>query len=163
MNEGAIERLALLAGLERTARNFYLSLASWASVAGYEGSSNYFLNSSREEAEHETKVLMLAAEYLDEILDVREARIEAGQAQEASTLLDAFVTVLAFEQSVTKAYSDSIELVGDQALTTFFYEMLEGQVESVKQVRGLVRLLTNAGSDPAAINLADKRIGELAQ
>ena len=84
--------------MEANASSYYLSVASWCNVNGYEGAANFFRNHSNEEREHMLKIV----DYLNELkINVTIPQIEKPP-QNMNSLEQICKTALQNEQNVAQ-------------------------------------------------------------
>lgn len=160
MNPELLELIAAQTGREQLASHTYKSLALWCAAAGFAGSQGFFEATAKEEIEHRDKQLAFLNDYCDSLPPVPAATEELLQ---PSTLLDAFIAALTLEIEVTAALrgiSAKADELGAHEVEAFYVWFLNEQIDSVSTLRTIVRQLTFAGDNPAAVLAIDALIGE---
>lgn len=148
-------------GLEAFASSYYLSVASWCDLQGFEGAAEFFFAQSDEERQHMLKVLHF----------VNEAGGEARVPQidqppyEFHSLKQAFEDSLAHEVRVTKAIHALTDLcLSEKDFTTFSFLQwfINEQHEEENLFRTIIDKIHLAGDDERGLFFVDKELKSLA-
>jgi ferritin len=142
-------------GLEASASNSYLAMASWCEVTGYEGAASYFYAQSDEERIHMLKFV----HYLNDMGAT--ATIPATKSPGASykSLEILIKTALKNEQAVTAAIHKMVEISQkdkDHSTYAFLEWFVNEQVQEETKFETLLQKFDLIGRDKLAINEIDK-------
>ena len=158
MDEKLLAALNRQIGVELGAEATYKSARYWADAAGWKGLSKWSKRAHK--SEHDD-----AAEIMDAIVDSGEfPSIPAVAAPESKFTGLADVLNYAAELEVTnlgniQALHDLAVKVGDVVVTVFLEGMLIEQRESVTETAKWAKKGQAAGTDPAALELLDRKLG----
>ncbi|MDH3611434.1 MAG: ferritin [Nitrosopumilus sp.] len=142
-------------GLEASASNSYLAMASWCEVTGYEGAASYFYAQSDEERTHMLKIV----HYLNDMganATIPATKAPATTYKSLETILK---TALKNEQLVTKAIHKMVELSQkdkDHSTYAFLEWFVNEQVQEETKFETLLQKFDLIGRDKLAINEIDK-------
>ncbi len=142
-------------GLEASASNNYLAMASWCEVTGYEGAASYFYAQSDEERTHMLKIV----HFLNDMGAT--ATIPATKAPDTSykSLANLIKTALKNEQTVTAAIHKMVEISQkdkDHSTYAFLEWFVNEQVQEETKFETLLQKFDLVGRDKLAINEIDK-------
>lgn len=146
--------------MEAYASNYYLSMATWCEVTGYEGSAKLLYEQAEEERAHMIKII----HYLN---DVGTSSVIPAVKQPPSTFktLEAiFKTALDNERSVTTSFNKMVELSQkdkDHATFTFLQWFVTEQIEEEKKMEDILQKFDLLGRDKIAVYEVDKIIGAM--
>ena len=141
--------------MEASASNYYLAMASWCEITGYEGSASFMYQHSDEERLHMLKII----HYLNEA--GISAVIPAVKQPPASpkTLESVFKTALKNEQAVTKSINKMVEMAQkdkDHSTFSFLQWFVNEQIEEEKTFETILQKFDLLGRDKLAIYEIDK-------
>ncbi len=148
-------------GLEGFASNYYLSVASWCDLHGFEGGAAFFFAQSDEERQHMLKVLHYVNEAGGEAIV---PKLDAPQ-HEFSSLKQIFEDALAHEVRVTKAIHALTDLcLSEKDFTTFSFLQwfINEQHEEENLFRTILDKIHLAGDDERGLFFVDKELKSLA-
>jgi len=142
-------------GLEADASNYYLAMASWCEVTGYEGAASYFFSQSEEERTHMLKII----HYLNDM--GAKSTIPATKAPSTSfkSLEGLIKSALKNEQAVTAAIHKMVEISQkdkDHSTYAFLEWFVNEQVQEETKFETLLQKFDLIGRDKLAINEIDK-------
>ena len=153
MSKALNEQIAM----EADASNYYLSMASWCEIAGYEGGASFFYQHSDEEKQHMLKII----HYLNE-LGVSAVIPQIKQPPKKFTSLESICkTALKNEQAVTKSIHKMAELAQkekDHSTYNFLQWFVNEQIEEEKTFETLLQKFDLIGRDKLAIYEIDKSL-----
>lgn len=141
--------------MEANASSYYLSVASWCKVNGYEGAACFFRGHSSEERAHMLKII----QYLNEM------RIHAvlpqitAPPQDMQSLEQICKTALENEKNVTKSIDKIINAAqkeNDHRTTTFLEWFVTEQVEEEDLFERVLQKFDVIGRDKLALHEIDK-------
>jgi len=146
--------------MEASASNYYLAMASWCEITGYEGSASFMYQHADEERIHMLKII----HYLNEA--GIPAVIPAVKQPPASpkTLESVFKTALKNEQAVTKSINKMVEIAQkdkDHSTFSFLQWFVNEQIEEEKTFETILQKFDLLGRDKLAIYEIDKTIGSM--
>lgn len=146
--------------MEAYASNYYLSMASWCEVTGYDGSAKLLYDQANEERMHMIKII----QYLNDI--GVGATIPAVKQPPTSfkTLESIFKTALKNEQAVTESFDKMVDLAQkdkDHATFTFLQWFVNEQVEEEKKMETILQKFDLLGRDKIGVYEVDKIIGAM--
>ena len=146
--------------MEASASNYYLAMASWCEITGYEGSASFMYQHSDEERLHMLKII----HYLNEA--GISAVIPAVKQPPASpkTLESVFKTALKNEQAVTKSISKMVEIAQkdkDHSTFSFLQWFVNEQIEEEKTFETILQKFDLLGRDKLAVYEIDKTMGSM--
>ncbi len=146
--------------MEASASNYYLAMASWCEITGYEGSASFMYQHSDEERLHMLKII----HYLNEA--GIPAAIPAVKQPPASpkTLESVFKTALKNEQAVTKSISKMVEIAQkdkDHSTFSFLQWFVNEQIEEEKTFETILQKFDLLGRDKLAVYEIDKTMGSM--
>ena len=146
--------------MEANASNYYLSIASWCKVSGYEGAACFFRNQSAEEREHMLKII----QYLNE-LKIHVVIPQTEQpAQKMESLEQVCKTALQNEQNVTKSIDkiiDTAQKEKDHRTDNFLEWFVKEQIEEEDLFNTIVQKFDIIGRDKLALYEIDKILDNL--
>lgn len=146
--------------MEANASNYYLSVASWCEITGYDGSSKFFYDQADEERQHMLKFV----HYLNDI-GVTAIIPQVKQPPKTFKSLESiFKAALSNEQAVTKAIHKMTELAqkeSDHSTFTFLQWFVNEQVEEEKLFETILQKFDLIGRDKLAINEIDKSLSSI--
>jgi len=146
--------------MEAYASNYYLSMASWCEVTGYEGASTFFYNQSDEERTHMLKII----HYLNGLGIPAETPSVKQPPKNIKSLESALKIALKNEQTVTKAIHKMAEMAQkekDHSTFTFLQWFVNEQVQEETKFETLLQKFNLIGRDKLAINEIDKAMGSM--
>lgn len=146
--------------MEASASNYYLAMASWCEITGYEGSASFMYQHSDEERLHMLKII----HYLNEA--GISAVIPAVKQPPASpkTLELVFKTALKNEHAVTKSINKMVEMAQkdkDHSTFSFLQWFVNEQIEEEKTFETILQKFDLLGRDKLAIYEIDKTIASM--
>jgi len=146
--------------MEASASNYYLAMASWCEITGYEGSASFMYQHTDEERLHMLKII----HYLNEA--GIPAVIPAVKQPPASpkTLESVFKTALKNEQAVTKSINKMVEMAQkdkDHSTFSFLQWFVNEQIEEEKTFETILQKFDLLGRDKLAIYEIDKTMGSM--
>lgn len=148
--------------LESYASNYYLAMASWCEVTGYEGSSLFFYTQSDEERTHMKKIMT----YLNG-LGIQSIVPQVNQPPKSFKSLETIIkTALENEQKVTEAIHKMTDLAQkqkDHSTYAFLQWFVNEQVQEETKFETILQKFELIGRDKLAINEIDKSLGAMAQ
>ena len=146
--------------MESNASNYYLSVASWCKVTGYEGAACFFRNHSAEEREHMLKII----QYLNE-LKIHAVIPQTEQPpQKMESLEQVCKTALQNEQNVTKSIDKIIDVAQkqkDHRTDTFLEWFVNEQIQEEDLFETIVQKFDIIGRDKIALHEIDKILDNL--
>lgn len=146
--------------MEGYASSYYLSMASWCEVTGYEGSAKFLYRQSEEERTHMIKIM----QYLNDVgvgATVPSIKQPPGSFK---TLESIFTTSLKNEQAVTASFDKMVELAQkdrDHATFSFLQWFVNEQILEEKTMETILQKFALLGTDKIAVYEADKAIGAM--
>ncbi len=146
--------------MEASASNYYLAMASWCEITGYEGSASFMYQHTDEERLHMLKII----HYLNEA--GISAVIPAVKQPPASpkTLESVFKTALKNEQAVTKSINKMVEMAQkdkDHSTFSFLQWFVNEQIEEEKTFETILQKFDLLGRDKLAIYEIDKTMASI--
>ncbi|MCR4426384.1 MAG: ferritin [Firmicutes bacterium] len=145
--------------VENVSAQLYLAMSSYFGKIGLSGMENWLRLQYKEERGHAEKLI-------DHVVD-RDGTVRLlpipEQPSSFGTPLDAFQNVLRHEQYVTEQYREAYGIVtreNDLESLPIILDFLREQVEEEAQADVIVDRLRISGSDPAAILLIDRELGQ---
>lgn len=148
--------------LEGYASAFYLSMASWMDVEGFDGTAAFLYKQSDEERQHMLKILHFIN---DNDGHGTVAKIEQPPKQ-FKDYHNCFKIILEQEQSVTASIHELVNLAlkeKDHAANNFLQWYVNEQMEEEKQVKTILNKLKIIGKDGSGLFLLDNELGKMAQ
>ena len=147
-------------GMEAYASNYYLAMASWCELAGYEGSASMLYRQADEERAHMNKIVR----YLNMI--GAGAAIPAVKQPPAAfkDLESVFKAALKSEQAVTASFNSMAAVAqkdGDHAAFAFLQWFVTEQVEEEALMETILQKFDLLGRDKIGIYEADRFVGRL--
>ena len=141
--------------MEADASNKYLSMASWAEHAGYDGAAAYLYNQTEEERQHMLKIV-----HFMNGMGVR-AEIPAAAKPDASfkSLEAALKAALKSEQTVTAAVAKLVEEAArckNHHVYAFMQWFVTEQAEEEEKFEAVLQKFDLIGRDKIAVNEIDK-------
>jgi len=142
-------------GLEANASNYYLAMASWCEVTGYEGAASYFYSQSDEERTHMLKIV----HYLNDMGATAMIPATKAPATAFKSLEGLIKSALKNEQAVTVAIHKMVEISQkdkDHSTYAFLEWFVNEQVQEETKFETLLQKFDLIGRDKLAINEIDK-------
>jgi len=142
-------------GMEASASNSYLAMASWCEVTGYEGAASYFYSQSDEERAHMLKII----HYLNDMGANSVIPATKSPASSYKSLENLIKTALKNEQTVTAAIHKMVEITQkekDHSTYAFLEWFVNEQVQEETKFETLLQKFDLIGRDKLAINEIDK-------
>ena len=146
--------------MEAYASNYYLSMASWCELTGYDGSAKQLYLQADEERMHMQKII----QYLNEIGVGATVPAVKQPPSSFKTLESIFKTALKNEQAVTASFNKMVDLAQkdkDHATFTFLQWFVNEQVEEEKKMETILQKFDLLGRDKIAVYEVDKIIGSM--
>lgn len=147
--------------MEGYASNYYLAMASWCEMTGYEGSASLFYQQSDEERQHMLKII----HYLND-LGVSAVIPQIKQPPKLFKSLESICkTALKNEQNVTESIHKMTEIAQkekDHSTFTFLQWFVNEQIEEEKKFETILQKFNLIGRDKIAINEIDKILSSMA-
>ena len=147
--------------MEAYASNYYLSMASWCEVTGYDGSAKLLYQQGDEERMHMIKII----QYLNDIGVGATIPSVKQPPSSFKSLESIFKTALKNEQAVTASFDKMVELAQkdkDHATFTFLQWFVNEQVEEEKKMETILQKFDLLGRDKIGVYEVDKIIGQMA-
>ncbi len=146
--------------MEGFASSYYLSMASWAEITGYDGAANFFYLQADEERQHMLKIV----HFLNG-LGV-EATIPAIKQPPKSfqSFESLFKIALKNEQAVTNAIHKMVEIAQkekDHSSFDFLQWFVKEQVQEETKFEAILQKFNLIGRDKLAINEIDKSLASM--
>jgi len=146
--------------LEGFASNYYLSMASWAEITGYEGAANFFFNQADEERQHMLKIVhFLNGLGVEAIIPAIKPPPKSFQSFESL-----FKIALKNEQAVTKSIHKMVEIAQkekDHSSFDFLQWFVKEQVQEETKFETILQKFNLIGRDKLAINEIDKSLASM--
>ena len=146
-------------GLEASASHTYLAMASWAELAGYEGTASYFYAQSAEERDHMLRII----KYMNTIgIGATIPNIDKPDITQFKSIESLAKMSLKYEQAVTKAIHKMVQSAqkdNDYATFDFLSWFVKEQVHEESQFEDILQKFDNIGRDGVAVNEIDKILG----
>lgn len=146
--------------MEANASSYYLSVASWCKVTGYDGAACFFRTHSAEEREHMLKII----QYLNELkIHAKIPSIEKPL-QNMDSLEQVCKIALQNEQEVTKSINKIIESAqkeNDYRTNVFLEWFVNEQIEEEDLFETIMQKFDVIGRDKLALNEIDKILDKL--
>jgi ferritin len=146
--------------LEAYASAYYLSMACWMDVEGYEGTAQYLYAQSDEERMHMLKII--------HFINDNDGHAEVPSIDRPPKTFDTyhkcFDEVLKQEQTVTASIHKITKLalsLDDHASHNFLQWYISEQMEEEKNVKSIINKLKIIGKDGSGIYMLDKELGGL--
>lgn len=143
--------------LEGFASNYYLSIASWAEITGYDGAANFFYLQADEERQHMLKIIhFLNGLGVDATIPAIKQPPKSFQSFESL-----FKIALKNEQAVTKAIHKMVEIAQkekDHSSFDFLQWFVKEQVQEETKFEAILQKFNLIGRDKIAINEIDKSL-----
>lgn len=141
--------------LEANSSHHYLSMASWAEVAGYSGVADFLYRQSDEEREHMLRLVKFVNERGGKavIPSLKSVKISF------KTLLEVFEELLKHEVEVTNSINEVVFVCLDQKDYTthaFMQWYVSEQLEEEALARNILDKLKLIGSDKGGLYLFDR-------
>lgn len=146
--------------MEAFASNYYLSMASWCEITGYEGAASFFYQHGDEERNHMLKIV----HYLNGIGVPGEISQVKAPPKTFKSLESICKTALKNEQAVTAAINKMVELAQkekDHSTFGFLQWFVNEQIEEEKTFETILQKFDLIGRDKLAINEIDKALGSM--
>jgi len=146
--------------LEGFASNYYLSMASWAEITGYEGAANFLFNQADEERQHMLKIVhFLNGLGVEAIIPAIKLPPKSFQSFESL-----FKIALKNEQAVTKSIHKMVEIAQkekDHSSFDFLQWFVKEQVLEETKFETILQKFNLIGRDKLAINEIDKSLASM--
>ena len=146
--------------MEGNASNYYLSVASWCAVNGYEGSANFFRNHSDEEREHMLKIV----NYLNELKIHAKIPTIEEPSQNMKSLEEIVRISLQNEVKVTKLINQIVSIAQkeqDHRTDAFLEWFVNEQIEEEDLFETILQKFDIIGRDKLAVHEIDKNLEKL--
>lgn len=147
--------------MEAEASNFYLSIASWCEVTGYEGAAKFFYQQSDEERDHMLKVV----HYVND-MGTQATIPPVKEPQKNIKSLESIIkTSLKNEQEVTKSIHEIVSLADkekDPATFEFMQWFVKEQTEEEATFETVLQKFDVIGRDKLAVYEIDKYMSSVA-
>lgn len=147
-------------GLEGNAASYYLSVASWCKINGYDGAASFFRSQSDEERGHMLKIV----QYLNDLrIHAVVPPVEAPP-QNMESLEQVCKTALKNEKIVTKSIDRIIETAqkeNDHRTETFLEWFVNEQIEEEDLFETVVQKFEVIGRDKLALHAIDVILDKL--
>jgi len=146
--------------LEGNASNYYLSMASWCEITGYEGSAKFFYAQADEERQHMLKII-------HHLNGIGEASIIPTIKQPPTNFKSLeliFKTALKNEQSVTAAINKMVDMAQkekDHTTFNFLQWYVQEQIHEEAKFEIILQKFNLLGRDKLAINEIDKSLASM--
>lgn len=148
--------------MEADASNYYLSMASWSEVTGYEGAASYFYAQSDEERQHMLKIIhYLNANGIPALIPTVKQPVKSFSSFESL-----FKIALKNEQAVTKSINNMAELAQkekDHGTFVFLQWFVNEQMQEEQKFETILQKFNLIGRDKLAINEIDKSLASGAE
>lgn len=147
--------------LEAYASAYYLSMASWMDVEGFEGTAAFLYQQSDEERMHMLKILHFVNDN-DGHGEVPKIDQPPKNFKDYHTC---FKLILEQEQAVTASIHELVNLSlkeRDHAANNFLQWYVNEQMEEEKQVKTILNKLKIIGTDGSGLYLLDNELGKMA-
>ncbi len=146
--------------LEGYASNYYLSMASWAEITGYEGAANFIFNQADEERQHMLKIVhFLNGLGVEAIIPALKSPPKTFKSFESL-----FKIALKNEQAVTKSIHKMVEIAQkekDHSSFDFLQWFVTEQVHEETKFETILQKFNLIGRDKLAINEIDKSLASM--
>ena len=146
--------------IEANASNYYLSVASWCRVTGYDGAACFFQNHSAEEREHMLKII----QHLNEL----KIHVQIPQTEKPPQIMQSLEQVcknaLKNEQNVTKSIYkiiDTAQKENDHRTSVFLEWFVNEQIEEEDLFETIMQKFDVIGRDKLALHEIDKILDSL--
>lgn len=142
-------------GLESSASNSYLAMASWCEVTGYQGGAAYFYAQSAEERDHMLRVVR----YLNEVGQGAAIPAIKAPVQSYRSLEAVLKAALKGEQAVTRAIHGLVDIAQrdkDHSTYAFLEWFVNEQVQEETKFENMLQKFDLLGRDKLAIHEIDK-------
>lgn len=146
--------------MEGYASSYYLSMASWAEITGYDGAAKYFYLQADEERQHMLKII----HFLNELGVGATVPSIKQPPQTFKSFESLFKTALKNEQAVTKAIHKMVEIAQkekDHASFDFLQWFVKEQVQEETKFETILQKFNLIGRDKLAINEIDKSLASM--
>lgn len=146
--------------MEADASNYYMSIASWCEVTGYDGATKFFYNQSDEERQHMLKII----HHMNDLGVPAVIPQIKKPPKEFKSLESIFKTALKNEQQVTTSINKMVDLAQkqkDHSTFTFLQWFVTEQIEEEKTFETILQKFDLIGRDRLALNEIDKYLGTL--
>ena len=141
--------------MESEAASFYLYMASWCEVSGYEGAAEFFYKQSDEERDHMLKIV----HYLNRLGTIANISTIKEPPKNLDSLESIVKTSLEAEQKVTSSIHEIITLAEkerDRRTFDFLQWFVNEQIEEEESFDRILQKFDVIGRDKLAINEIDK-------
>lgn len=141
--------------MESEAVSFYLYMASWCEVSGYDGASEFFYQQSDEERTHMLKIV----KYLNRLGTIANISTIKEPTKDLDSLEEIIKTSLKNEQDVTKSIHEIISLAEkerDRRTFDFMQWFVNEQIEEEETFDRILQKFDVIGRDKLAVNEIDK-------
>jgi ferritin len=146
--------------IEANASNYYLSVASWCKVNGYDGAACFFRGHSSEERQHMLKII----QYLNELRIHATIPQIAAPPQDMQSLEQVCRAALESEKNVTKSIDRIINTAqkeNDHRTSTFLEWFVKEQIEEEDLFESVLQKFDVIGRDKLALHEIDKILDNL--
>ncbi|NIP62806.1 MAG: ferritin [Nitrosopumilaceae archaeon] len=146
--------------MEADASNYYLSIASWCEVTGFDGATKFFYNHSDEERQHMLKII----HHMNDLGVPAVIPQIKKPSKDFKSLESVFKIALKNEQKVTASINKMVDLAQkqkDHSTFTFLQWFVNEQLQEEKTFETILQKFDLIGRDRLAINEIDKYLGTL--
>ncbi|WP_205098138.1 ferritin [Candidatus Nitrosotenuis uzonensis] len=147
--------------MEASASNYYLSMASWSEVTGYEGAASFLYQQADEERQHMLKIV----HYMNNLGVQAKIPSIKEPTSNFNSLESVFKAALKSEQSVTQAINKMVDVAQkekDHSSYTFLQWFVTEQVQEETKFETILQKFDLIGRDKIAINEIDRQLGAMA-
>ena len=141
--------------MESEAASFYLYMASWCEVSGYDGASEFFYRQSDEERQHMLKIV----HYLNRLGTIANISTIKEPPKNLDSLEKIVQTSLENEQKVTESIHQIVTLAEkerDRRTFDFMQWFVNEQIEEEETMDNILQKFDVIGRDKLAIHEIDK-------
>lgn len=146
--------------MEGYASSYYMAMASWCELTGYDGTASFFYKQSDEERQHMLKII----HYLNGIGVAAQVPKLRQPPSKFKSLESTLKTALQNEQIVTAAINKIVELAQkekDHGTFNFLQWYVEEQRQEETKFEAILQKFDLIGRDKLAINEIDKQLGSM--
>lgn len=147
--------------LEAYASSYYLSMASWCKIKGYEGSAKFLSAQADEERQHMLKIVT----FLDDIGIGADIPSVKQPPKKFKSLEDIFRVALKNEQAVTSSINRLVDIAQKERAHNAFTLLqwfVDEQIQEETTFETILQKFVVAGRDRLAVYELDRDIGAMA-
>lgn len=155
LSEEMIKSLNEQIAIESEAASFYLYMASWCEVSGYDGASEFFYKQSDEERTHMLKIV----HYMNKLGTIANISTIKEPPKNIESLEKIIETSLQNEQEVTRSIHEIVTLAEkqrDRRTFDFMQWFVSEQIEEEETFDRILQKFDVIGRDKLAINEINK-------